>query len=81
MKENLRKLKLVINKQGEILYRKIDIFVDKLSFFIDEMDYKLFVVLNEKDDDYINSIFEIKESIIDLKIILDFNDMNFVFIY
>lgn len=60
MKENLRKLKLVINKQGEILYRKIDIFVDKLSFFIDEMDYKLFVVLNEKDDDYINSIFEIK---------------------
>lgn len=60
MKENLRKLKLVINKQGEILYRKIDIFVDKLSFFIDEMDYKLFVVLNEKDDYYINSIFEIK---------------------
>lgn len=60
MKENLRKLKLVINKQGEILYRKIDIFVDKLSFFIDEMDYKLFVVLNEKYDDYINSIFEIK---------------------
>lgn len=42
------------------MYRKIDIFVDKLSFFIDEMDYKLFVVLNEKDDDYINSIFEIK---------------------
>lgn len=58
MKENSRKLKLAINKQGEILHRKIDIFVDKLSSLIDEMDYKLLAALNEKDDDYTNSISE-----------------------
>lgn len=81
MKENSRKLKSAINKQGEILHRKIDIFVDKLSSLIDEMDYKLLAALNEKDDDYTNSISEIKQSITDLKTILDSNDMNLVSTY
>lgn len=81
MKENSRMLKSAINKQGEILHRKIDIFVDKLSSLIDEMDYKLLAALNEKDDDYTNSISEIKQSITDLKTILDSNDMNLVSTY
>lgn len=45
------------------------------------MDYKLLAALNEKDDDYTNSISEIKQSITDLKTILDSNDMNLVSTY
>lgn len=39
MRENLKKLKLVISVYCDNLYREIDIFVYKLNFCIDEMDF------------------------------------------
>lgn len=53
-------MKLYISKQCEKLYSEIDSFVDKLNFYVDKINFKFFDVLNEKEVEYINRIFEIK---------------------
>lgn len=81
MKENSQKLKSYNSKQREILHREIDIFVDKQNSRVDEIDSKLLAVLNEKEVKYTNRISEIKQSIANLKILQDSNDICLVSTY
>lgn len=81
VKENSQKLKSKISKQREILHREIDIFIDKQNSRVDEIDSKLLAVLNEKEVEYTVRTAEIKQSIANLKILQDSNDICLVSTY
>lgn len=53
----------------------------KLKFDFDKMDLKYLVVLDKQENEIICKIFNIKQRIIDLKKLLEFNDVSCVCVY
>ncbi|XP_062585366.1 uncharacterized protein LOC134247038 [Saccostrea cucullata] len=78
-KDNLethyRKLTTAVTKQGEDWHREINSIVNKQKSEIEDMKTKHLSVLNEQEDDVTKIIAEVKQSIVDLKKILESRDI------
>ncbi|XP_062585607.1 uncharacterized protein LOC134247265 [Saccostrea cucullata] len=65
-----------VTKQGEDLHREINIIVNKLKSEIDDMKTISLASLNEKENEIKNIAAEVNQCILDLKKILDSNDIS-----
>lgn len=81
MRENIQKLRSLINEQGELWHIEIDMFIEKLRWRLDRYDSNIVSALNRQEDEYANRISEIKQSIEDLKRAYDSNDVSVVSSY
>lgn len=81
MKENIQKLKLSVNQQGELWHREIDMFIEKLTCRLDKNDSNISTVLDRQEGEYTISISKIKQSIEELKGLYDSNDVSVVSSY
>jgi hypothetical protein len=69
------KLARDMDKQGEILHREVTAIVNQRKSDIAEMKTKHIAALDRNTDDITKSITELKQMIVNLKAILDSNDV------
>ncbi|XP_061177569.1 uncharacterized protein LOC133186333 [Saccostrea echinata] len=75
------KLTTAVIKQGEDWHREINITVNKQKSEIDEMKTKHLAALNKQEKDIKQITSNVKQSILDLKKILDSNDVSLISVY
>ncbi|XP_062610285.1 uncharacterized protein LOC134272068 [Saccostrea cucullata] len=84
-KENLEKhyekLTTAVTKQGEDWHREINIIVNKQKYEIDEMKSKHLAALNKQEKEIKQITSELKQCIVNLKEILDSNDVSLTSAY
>ncbi|XP_062601310.1 uncharacterized protein LOC134263028 [Saccostrea cucullata] len=84
-KDNLethyRKLTRDVTEQGEDWHREIDTIVNKRKSDIDEMESKHLAALNKQEKEIKHISAEVKQNIVDLKEILQSNDISLAFLY
>ncbi|XP_062599900.1 tripartite motif-containing protein 2-like [Saccostrea cucullata] len=75
------KLTTAVTKHGEDWHREINIIVNKQKSEIDEMKTKHLAALNEQEKEIKKITSEVKQCIVDLKKILDSNDISLTSAY
>ncbi|XP_062566174.1 uncharacterized protein LOC134228537 [Saccostrea cucullata] len=84
-KENLvkhyEKLTTAVTKQGEDWHREINIIVNKQKYEIDEMKSKHLAALNKQEKEIKHITSEVNQCILDMKKILDSNDVSLTCAY
>ncbi|XP_061195423.1 uncharacterized protein LOC133203674 [Saccostrea echinata] len=81
LEKHYEKLKTAVTKQGEDWHLEIDIIVNKLKSEIDEMKNKQLAALKEQENEIKQKTLEQKQSVFDLKKILDSNDVSLISMY
>ncbi|XP_061177566.1 uncharacterized protein LOC133186330 [Saccostrea echinata] len=81
LKKHYEKLKTAVSKQGEDWHREINIIVNKQKSEIDEMKYNHMAALNKQEKEIKQITSDVKQSILDLKKILDSNDVSLTSAY
>ncbi|XP_061177568.1 uncharacterized protein LOC133186332 [Saccostrea echinata] len=81
LEKHYKKLTTAVTKQGEDWHREIDIIVNKQKSEIDEMKTKHLAALNKQEIDIKQITSDVKHSILDLKKILDSNDVSLTSAY
>ncbi|XP_062584171.1 uncharacterized protein LOC134245956 [Saccostrea cucullata] len=76
VEKHYEKLTSAVTKQGEDWHREINIIVNKQKSEIDEMKTKHLTALNKQENEIKQITSEVKQSIFDLKKILDSNDVS-----
>ncbi|XP_062574495.1 uncharacterized protein LOC134236341 [Saccostrea cucullata] len=79
--KHYEKLTTAVTKQGEDWHREINIIVKNQQFEIDEMKIKHLAALNKQEKEIKQIISELKQSIVDLKKILNSNDISLTSAY
>lgn len=79
--ENYQQLTTSLSKRGREWHRRIDNIIKGLQSDINEIESKHLTVLNKHEDEITNRISEITQIIVDLKKLLDSNDIHHVNTY
>ncbi|XP_062621612.1 uncharacterized protein LOC134283170 [Saccostrea cucullata] len=74
--KHYEKLTTAVTKQGEDMHREINIIVNKQKYEIDEMRSKHLAALNKQEEEIKQITSDVKQCIVDLKKILDSNDVS-----
>ncbi|XP_062585117.1 uncharacterized protein LOC134246774 [Saccostrea cucullata] len=81
LEKNYEKLTTAVTKQGEDWHREINIIVNKQKSEIDEMKSKHLAVLNKQEKEIKQITSDVTQCILDLKKILDSNDVSLTSAY
>ncbi|XP_061176612.1 uncharacterized protein LOC133185431 [Saccostrea echinata] len=81
LEKQYKKLTTAVTKQGENWHREIDIIVNQKKSEIDEMKTQHLTILNKQENEIKHKISEVKQCILDLKKILDSNDVFLTSVY
>lgn len=75
LRKKSQKVTTAINKHEKVLKTEIDIMINNMKIELDEMDSKYLVCLHKHENQVAHSIYEIKQSIAELKKILESKDI------
>ncbi|XP_062570091.1 uncharacterized protein LOC134232163 [Saccostrea cucullata] len=81
LEKHYEKLTTAVTKQGEHIHKEINIIVDKRKTEIIEMKFKHLAALHKHENDITHNTSDIKQSIIELRKILDSNDVSLTLAY
>ncbi|XP_062604333.1 uncharacterized protein LOC134266115 [Saccostrea cucullata] len=81
LEKHYEKLTTAVTKQGEDWHREIDIIVNKQKSEINDMKTKHLAALNKQENEIKQTTSDVKQSILDLKKILDTNDVSLTSAY
>ncbi|XP_062591566.1 uncharacterized protein LOC134253067 [Saccostrea cucullata] len=81
LEKHYEKLTTAVTKQGEDWHREINIIVNKQKSEIDEMKSKHLAALNKQEHEIKQTTSDVKQCILDLKKLLDSNDVSLTSAY
>lgn len=81
MNKNFQKITTALIEHGEAIQNEINTTIKKLKSDLDEMGFKHLAVLNEKEDNISHTMSEITQNIVDIKKLLESNDICLVTAY
>ena len=81
LKKNSKKLKTALNQQKEIWYREIDNIIFNIQSKFDEMDSRYLAILDKQELEINDKITNISRIVLDIKDLVDSNDINRVLMY
>lgn len=80
-RKHFQALTTALNKRGEVLHQEVDSIIQRMQSKIDDIDSQHMSVLNKIEGEINQALEEISNIILDLRSLLDSNDMSSVFAY